>query len=276
MFSFLKEVVNHFLQSNTFQKGAALAYYSVFSFIPIMVILVSVAELAFHDLAVDGEIVKGLSDNIGPQAANQIETIIKNQHTYHDSITTSILGFITLLLGASGMFAQIHNAFNAIWEVEPKKQNGLIKYLYKRLSALSVLTILFIIIVLSVTIQSFLIHHADSLSKASIQWIWVEHIFSFLALAIVFSAMFKFLSDAKISWKTALIGGCFTAILFAFGKILISHHIANSSSSSAYGAASVLVVIMLWVYYTSQIIFLGASVIGSLRKDERSIDQVED
>lgn len=262
--NFIKEVFSHFFNSNTFQKGASLAYYAVFSLLPMMVIVISVLGLFFGAQAVSGEIYTQLKGALGKEAAIQIQELIKNQHANHNSIITTIIGFVTLAFSASGMFSQIHNAFNSIWKIKAKPKNNFFKYLLNHFTSFVILIVLFFIILMSTSINSFLTKHAPNLSD-SYQLVYLyEHLLSFAIISIAFVIMFKFLGDAIIRWNVALWGGLFTSFLFMFGKVAIGMYIGHSPISSTFGSASVLALLMLWVYYTSQIIFLGASFIEVL------------
>lgn len=255
MLHFFKNVLNHFFKSNTFQKGASLAYYTVFSIFPIIIILTSILGILFGKQAVSGEIYLQLKEILGNDASLQIQEIIKNQHQNHNSVLTSIIGFITLLLSASGMFSQIHNAFNSIWELKAKPKNSLLRYFTQHFMSFLIMLLLFFILIISTSINSFLVQHYDNLKLIFIY----EHLISYSITALLFSIMFMFLGDAKIHFKPALISGFFTALLFLIGKIGISYYLGRSHLDTTFGSASILALIMLWVYYTSQIIFLGAS-----------------
>ena len=259
MIKFLKEVFNHFFNSNTFQKGASLAYYAVFSLLPIIIIITSLLGLFFGKQAVSGEIYAQLKDILGNDASMQIQNIIKNQHTNHNGILTSIIGFVTLAFSASKMFSQIHNSFNSIWNIKAKPKNSILKYLYKHLASFLIFLGLFMRILISTSVNSFLIKHSSSL-HSDYRFLHIyEHLASFVVFSIAFAIMFKFLGDAKVHWKATLIGGLITSLVFLFGKVVIGLYIGHSHISSTFGTASVLALLMLWVYYTSQIIFLGAS-----------------
>ncbi|MFT5761293.1 MAG: membrane protein [Polaribacter sp.] len=259
MIKFIKEVYNHFFNSNTFQKGASLAYYAVFSLFPMIIIITSLLGIFYGKQAVSGEIYTQLKDILGNDASIQIQDIIKNQHKNHNSIITSITGFATLAFSASGMFSQIHSSFNSIWNIKAKPKSSVLKYLSKHLASFLLLIGLFFIILISTVINSFLVKHTNSL-QSDYTFIYIyEHIASFIVLSLVFAIMFKFLGDAKLHWKATILGGLFTSLLFIFGKIGIATYIGHSHISSTFGSASVLALLMLWVYYTSQIIFLGAS-----------------
>jgi|TARA_B110001452_G_scaffold96780_1_gene80071 membrane protein len=259
MILFTKDVFKHFFDSNTFQKGAALAYYTVFSLLPMIIIITSILGIIFGKQAVTGEIYSQLKNILGADASLQIQTIIKNQHTNHNSVLTSTIGFITLAFSASGIFSQIHNSFNTIWNIKEKPKSSILKYLSKHIISFLILIGLFFIILISTTVTSFLIKHSNNLHSDYKFYYLYEHLISFVVLGIIFALMFKFLGDAKVHWKATILGGLFTALLFGFGKIGIGMYIGHSHISSTFGSASVLAILMLWVYYTSQILFLGAS-----------------
>ncbi len=259
MIKFVKDIFNHFFDSNTFQKGASLAYYAVFSLLPMIVIITSVLGILFGKEAVSGEIYAQLRDTLGSDASTQIQDLIRNQHMNHNSIITTIIGFVTLALSASGMFTQIHNSFNSIWNIKAKPKSSILKYISMHMVSFLILIGLFFIILTSVSINSFLIKHSDTLHSSYKFSYLYEHLTSVAVLGIVFGVMFKFLGDAKIHWKAAILGGLFTSLLFTFGKIGIGMYIGRSRISTTFGSASVLAILMLWVYYTSQIIFMGAS-----------------
>ena len=259
MLSFFKSVINHFLNSNTFQKGAALAYYAVFSMFPMIIILVSILGIFFGKQAVSGEIFTQLKDIFGNDAAAQIQDIIKNQHLNYNSVLTTIIGFATLLLSASGMFSQIHNAFNNIWNIKAKPKNSLIRYFTKHLFSFSIVILIFFIMIVSTSVNAFFIKHSQHLQDDYKLSFLYEHLTSFTVIVLMFAIMFKFLGDAKIHWKPILVSSVFTTLLFLLGKIGIAMLIGRSHLSTTFGSASILALVMLWVYYTSQIIFLGAS-----------------
>jgi len=251
--------MNHFFDSDTFQKGASLAYYAVFSLLPMIIVLISFLGIFFGEKAVSGEVYTQLNSILGHDASLQIQNIIKNQHVNHDSIATTIIGFGILAFSASGMFRQVHNSFNSIWNIKVKPKSSMLMYASKYLVSFLILLSSFFIILLSTTIGSLLMKYSDSLhSDYRFSYVY-EHVLSFVVMGIVFAIMFKFLGDAKVHWKATLIGGLITSLLFIIGKVVIGLYLGYSQISTTFGAASALVLLLLWVYYTSQIIFLGAS-----------------
>ncbi|MDA9774623.1 YihY/virulence factor BrkB family protein, partial [Saprospiraceae bacterium] len=250
MIKFFKDIFHQFSIGNTFQQGAALAYYMVFSFLPMIIIVTSVLGLFFGEDAVSGEIYYQLKGLLGDAPALQIQNIVKTQHVNHNSIWTAIIGFVTLGFSATNMLNQLHIAFNNIWGIKPNPKNGIWDYLSKHFISFVILITLFFILLVSTSINSFLVAHSDTLPTVSQSLNIVEHLISCILISILFFLMFKFFGDAIIYWKAALVGGIFTSFLFIFGKIGIVYYLSLGNISTAFGSASVLALIMVWVYYT--------------------------
>lgn len=259
MISFFKNLFQHFASCNTTEKGSSLAYYAVFSLFPMIIIIVSLLGILFGEQAVKGEILTQLQSFIGSEAALQIQDLIKNQHLNHKNILTTVLGFATLALSASGMLIQIYSSFNRIWDVKVENRSGILQYILSHIKSLLVLIILFFIMFSSTALNTFLVKFSEHLHVDYRFAYLYEHLVSLLILSFSFSIMFKFLGDAKIKWGPALAGGLFTAIFFVIGKTGIGFYIGHSHITTTFGTASTIVLLLLWVYYTSQIIFLGAS-----------------
>jgi membrane protein len=259
MVDFVKALFKHFAACNSSQKSSSLAYYTVFSILPMIMISVSILGLLFGEQAVQNVIFDELKSVIGSGAANQVQSLIAQQHTNHHSVITAIIGFVTLALSASGMLSQIHTSFNSIWEVDVSSKNSILLYVLTHLKSFLLLIILCLIMFASVLLSTFLAHYSSGLQMN----VWLihisEHLLTLLILCLVFSLMYKYLGDAMIPWKAALAGGFFTAILFLVGKVIIAMYIAHSHTATMFGTASFIVLILLWGYYISQIIFLGAS-----------------
>lgn len=255
----IKELFQHFGNCNSSQKGSSLAYYAVFSIFPILMLIISVMGIIWGEQAVKNEIFMQLKEYIGSDSATQIQNILKKQHVNHKSFLTASIGIFTLVLGASGMLSQIHTSFNDIWGISTKDKNGIVLYVLTHLKSLIILIVLFFIMFASVSLNSYLVHVSGALHvNLKLAWLY-EHLISFVILCISFGIMFKYLGDAVVHWKPALLGGFFTALLFVVGKTGISMYIGHSHVSTTFGTASSVALILLWVYYISQIIFLGAS-----------------
>ncbi|MEL6989004.1 MAG: YihY/virulence factor BrkB family protein, partial [Bacteroidota bacterium] len=262
---FFKNLFKHFSNSNTFQEGAALAYYSVFSILPMIMILIAIFGLLWGEQSVSGEIYQELKGILGDQGASQLQDLIKSQHQQHNSKITALIGFSTLALGATGMFNQLHTSFNNIWNIKSKPRNSFLFYLSKHAISFTIIVLLFLVITLSLSINSFLTKHSSASSNLFSLLIW-ELLIAYFLMAFLFALMFKFVGDAKVHWKVSLLGGLFTSLLFLIGKYLIGLYIGHSKISSTFGSASLLALLMVWVYYTSQIIFMGASFVKVFSK----------
>ncbi len=255
----LKDVSIHFFKSNTFQKGAALAYFAVFSFIPMIVIIISLLGMFFGEDAISGEVYLKLKGFLGSEASLQVQKLIKVQHINHDSVLTTIVGFVVLFFTASRMFNQIHNSLNSIWDIKSKPKNGILYFVIKNVSSILLIIVLFFLIFISTSTTSFIHKFTEDIYYIKKISFVYEHLITYLSISIMYAIMYAFFADAKVYWKAALLGGLFTSVLFLIGKAGISIYISDTNFDSAFGSASVLALFMVWVFYIAQSIFLGAS-----------------
>lgn len=259
MIKLIRDSCTHFLNSDPLQEGAALAYYSIFSLMPVSIIIISLLDIFFSKQAISGEVFILFKDSLGNDAAIQIQNMIKDQHTNYNSIITSVVGFSSLAFSTSAVLNQIHDSFNKIWKIKIEVKSNVFKYASKHLKSFFLLISFLFFILLTTCLNSFLVKHYNSLHIDYGFLVVFEHIVSFVVSSIVFSIMFKTLSDVKVNLKPAIFGGLITSLLFIIGKIGIGIYIGNTNTSSDFGSSSFLGLFMLWVYYISQIIFLGAS-----------------
>ncbi len=262
--NFIREVSVYFISSNASNNSAALSYYTLFSFIPLIVIFISIIGFFLGDKAGTIEINNFLQDILGNNYAAQIQKIIEEKHLNYSNFLNYFLSFLLLIYSASGMFVQIHNSFNEIWNIKVKPKNTVFYYVTKHLGSILTLLGVFFVILISTLISSFLIKFSNNIHINVKTLYFIEHILSFFTLSISFSIMYKYLNDAIIHWKVIIIGGFFTSFLFIIGKIAISLYLGLNNYSSTFGSASAVILLMLWVYYISQIIFFGASFIKVL------------
>ncbi len=259
MLKLIKESFNHFFKNNPLKEGAALAYYSMFSLLPVTIIIISFLDIFFSKQAVAGEVYLLFNDLLGHKAALQIQNTIKDHHMHFNSILTSSIGFVSLALSASGMLNQMHSSFNSIWDVTMKEKSKILTYLSKHLTSFFLLISFIFFMLLSTCVNSFLVMHYSNLHVDYKFLVVLEHFISFVVASFIFTIMFTILSDAKVNLKPALIGGMITSLLFLLGKIGIGIYLSHSNTSSYFGSSSFIALFMLWIYYISQIIFLGAS-----------------
>ncbi len=255
----IASLFQHFLAVNPFEKGAAMAYYTVFSLIPMGVIIVMILGAVFGESAVKGELYESLHTIIGTDGATQVQSLIQKQYASQSKGTTAIIGFVTLALSATGMFIQLHNSFNEIWHIEGKPKNGLINFISKHFVSFVILISLFFLVLSSASAHTVLTKYLPASENANGLFVVIEHLSSYLLMSLSFFLIFKHIGDAKVHWKMALMGGFFTSILFILGKIGIGFYLSKSNITSTFGAGSVMAILMLWVYYTSQLLFIGAS-----------------
>lgn len=244
--------------------SAALSYYSVFSLAPLFLLLISVAGFFFGKQAVEGEVSKQLSDILGSTGAHFIEETLQNSSKTSDNIFSTIISVIILIFGASGVFGQLKQTLNAIWGVTTKKSLGIKAMFFDRAISLSMLLVIAFLLLISLAATT-LISLAQSFFSASLPFPGgaievINALISFSIISILFALIYKILPDIKIRWKYVLTGGVVTSLLFTIGKTILGIYMGSSGVTSTYGAAASLIIILLWIYYTSQIVFFGAEI----------------
>lgn len=242
--------------------AAALAYYTVFSLAPLLVISVAIAGLVFGREAAQGQIESQIQSLVGQQSAEAIQGMIANTSSAKSGILASVVGIITLLFGAAGVFGQLQDGLNTVWEVEPKPGRGLIGILKDRFLSLTMVLgvgfLLLVSLVVSAALAALTNVVGALLPLSTVMLEIVNFVISFGVITLLFAMIYKTLPDVEIGWSDVWIGSAITAFLFTIGKILVGLYLGRSSIGSAYGAAGSLVVILVWVYYSAQILFFGA------------------
>jgi membrane protein len=241
--------------------GAAVAYYTIFSMAPLLIVVISVAGLVYGAEAVRGELAGQLTGLVGADGAAMVQTMIANASKPSDGIIASVIGVVTLLLGATGLFGELQDALNTIWEIAPKPRGILLMIREKFLSFGMVLGIAFLLLVALVVssgVAAMGQFMNGLLPVPEIVLQAIDFVLSFGIVTLLFAAMFKVLPDAVVAWHDVLIGAMVTSLLFAIGKLLIGLYLGHSGTASTYGAAGSLVVLLLWIYYSAQILFFGA------------------
>ena len=260
--AFVKDVFAQWLEDKAPQLGAALAYYSLFSLAPLLVIAISVAGLVFGEEAARGQVVGALNEFLGQDGAEAVQTMIQNANKPAASTLASVFGLAMLLFGASGVFGQLKDSLNTIWEVKPKADRGIWGTLRDRvLSVAAVLGAGFLLLtslVVTTAISALSTYMGSILPGSDAVWHIVNLVVSFGIITVLFALMFKYLPDVKITWHDVWIGAALTSALFMVGKYAIGLYLGHSTIGSVYGAAGSLVVVLVWMYYSAQILFLGA------------------
>ena len=261
--SFAKELFTEYGKDNAFSLGAALAYYTVFSIAPILFILLTVTSLFFGEEAAQGTIDDEMATLLGEEAADQLQEIIANVHATGDSIWATIIGIATLLFGATGVFNELKNSLNRIWELKEKPRSSVWNFIQTRLLSFSVLIGMAFVLLVSLALNAVVLGMGEKLAEwlpglgeLTIQLISFG--LSFLATVVVFALLYRFLPDARVAWRDLLVGALFASVLFTIGKVLIGFYIGNTSVTDTFGAAGALAALLIWAYYNAQILFLGA------------------
>jgi membrane protein len=241
--------------------AAALAYYTVFSIAPLLLISLGVAGFVFGADAARREISAQLEGLLGPAAAEILEMSVASARREGSGLLASAIGLAVLFYGAGGVFAALQDALNTIWEVRPKPDLGWAYTLRIRVFSFAMVLAMAFLLLVSLVISAGLAALGDTLARGSGDgafWQAVNFGVSAGVFTVLFAMMYKFLPDAKIAWRDVWIGAALTAFLFSLGKLAIGLYIGKSSVASAYGAAGSLVVLLVWVYYSAQIVFFGA------------------
>ncbi|MGD1919783.1 MAG: YihY/virulence factor BrkB family protein [Pleurocapsa sp.] len=242
--------------------AAALAYYTVFSISPLLVIAIAIAGAFFGQDTAQEQITEQLTGLVGEDGIEPILLALNNISQPKVRGLASLISIGVLVLGASGIFAQLQDALNTVWKVQPQPGQGILPFLRKRLSSfLMVLAIGFLLmlsLVLSTVVTTLSKYRVDSLPGSQILWENLDFVVSLGLMTFLFGLMFKYVPDVTIAWKDVFVGSIITALLFIFGKFLLGVYIRQGSLGSAYGAAGSLIVFLAWVYYSAQIILLGA------------------
>src|SRR3954471_24646923 len=259
-----KQTFSEFSEDNVLRLSAALAYYSIFSLGPLLIIIVGVAGIVLGQSGAENvrhQIQEALQNLLGPQSAKVVESMMSTQ-TKSGGIVTTILGVVTLLLGASGVFGQLQDALNTIWGEKAKPGIGIWGFLRHRFLSFGMVLgigfLLLISMVLTTAVSAIMKNMGGLLPMSEAVAHTVNFVVSFGVITLLFAIMFKFLPDVKVRWSDVWTGAVLTSLLFTIGKFLLGLYLGRASTTSSYGAAGSVVLILLWVYYASIIIFLGA------------------
>ncbi len=254
---------NQFNDFNGFKLSAALSYYTVFSIAPLLIVIISVAGIFFGQMAVEGRVYHQISGLVGSDTALQIQTIIRNtQETNHGKLG-GLIGTIILIIGASGVFSEIQSSINYLWSIPaPKKKAFLIAVLRKLISFSLLIAVAFLLLV-SLTANALLDILSDRLKgffSDSLLNLFniVNQGLILLVISSMFMMIFKILPNSTISWSHAFAGALVTSMLFLFGKFIIGFYLGHSKIGATYGATASIVILMLWIYYSSIILYFGA------------------
>ncbi|HTE00514.1 MAG TPA: YihY/virulence factor BrkB family protein [Mucilaginibacter sp.] len=252
-----------FINDNGLKLSASLAYYTVFSIAPLLILVISLISFFLGHDAINNSLYPQIKTYVGSQAAVQIQEIIKNLQVSGKTGIALIIGMSILLIGASSIFIEIQDSLNIIWRVKAKPKRGWVKLLQNRFLSFSLIVslgfLLLVSLILNIAINALSERLAHFLGGVTVVLLSVINlVLTLIVIAVLFGIIFKVLPDVKIKWRDVRTGAIFTAVLFVLGQYLISLYIKYTAQGSAYGAAGSIIVILIWIYYTSAILYIGA------------------
>ncbi|MGF1497012.1 MAG: YihY/virulence factor BrkB family protein [Elainellaceae cyanobacterium] len=260
----IQNTIGEWNRDNASRLAAALAYYTIFSLAPVLILVVAIAGFFFGQEAARGEIVSQIQGLVGRSGAEVIQTAIENANRPGENSGTiaTIIGVVILLFAATGMFVQLQDSLNEVWNVKPRPGRGIRNFARKRLLSFAMIVGIGFLLLVSLVVSALLSGFSDYVQQVFTGFETllqvVNFAVSFLVITLLFALVYKYIPDVKIEWGDVWIGAALTALLFSLGKYLIGLYLGNSSFSSTYGAAGSLVALLAWIYYSSQILFLGA------------------
>ncbi len=258
----IRQTVDEFFEDKVLRLSAALAYYSIFSLAPLLLIAVSIAGAVFGDDAASGLLDEKLAATMGPAAAESIKDMLVHTRQPSENLAASLTGLALLIVGAGGVFGQLQDALNTVWGIEPKPDRGIKGMIKDRFLSFSMVLgsgfLLLTSLILTTTLQFASDTVAVILPLHPAVWSAIGSGLSFLVIAALFAAIFKVLPDAQIEWRDVRAGAIATAALFVAGKFGLSWYLGREATSSSYGSAGSLILILLWIYYSATILLFGA------------------
>jgi membrane protein len=258
--SLLKETANDWLEDKAPRLGAALAYYTVFSLAPLLLIAIAVAGFFFGQDAARDQIAQEIQGLVGEQGGQVVRTMLEHADKPGQGIVASVLGVVMLLVGAAGLFGELQDALNTIWGVQPKPGRGVWGFVKDRFLSFTMVLVMAFLLLVSLILSAALsaLTHLFSRWEVLYAGFCLNEVVSLVVITLLFAVIFRMLPDAKIAWRDVWLGAGVTAVLFEVGKFLIGLYLGRSGIASAYGAAGSLAVLLIWLYYSAQIFLFGA------------------
>jgi membrane protein len=242
--------------------GASLAYYTLFAIAPILLVATAIAGMVFGADAVRGEIVGQLDQLVGREGALAVEALLEGASQRRSGVMATVLGSITFVIAATGAFLELQAALNTIWRVKPKPGANLRVFLVDRLRSFGLVVAIGFLLMVSLAVTAALAALSGWLARVSpdlpLAWRGVNVLVSIVVATALFALLFRFLPDVRLRWHDVMTGAFVTAVLFTIGQQLIGLYLGQSSVASSYGAAGSVMILLLWVYYSCQILLLGA------------------
>ncbi|RYD34248.1 MAG: YihY/virulence factor BrkB family protein [Verrucomicrobiaceae bacterium] len=258
----LRQTGSEFFDDHVPRLSAALAYYSIFSLAPLLLIAISIAGVFFGDDAASGVLDDQLKSSMGETAAAAVQEMLASTRKPADNLVATLTGLVLLVVGAGGVFGQLQDALNTVWGISPKPGRGLKGMIKDRFLSFSMVLGIGFLLLTSLALTAFLQGASDLVGRVlplhPLFWSTLSAVVAFLIVTALFAAILKILPDADIGWRDVAAGAVFTSVLFSLGKFALGWYLGREATSSSYGSAGSLVLILLWVYYSSTILLLGA------------------
>ena len=259
----IKDTFEGLSENRITKLSASLAYFTIFSMGPLLVMIIWLTGMFLSREAIEGKVYAVLVGFVGSDTASQLQEIIKSASVDSQGLIAGIIGLVTLLIGATSVFAEIQDSINIIWGLKPKPKKGWLKYLKNRFLSFSIIVSLGFLLLVSLALSALVELISNQLQnyfpEVTIIVFYIINLILTIGIStLIFATIFKVLPDAKIKWRDVFIGAAVTSILFLLGKFGISFYISKAKVGSTYGAAGSLVILLVWVYYSSIILYLGA------------------
>ncbi len=259
----LKQSASDFIDDNVTKLSASLAYYTVFSIGPLILIVISVAGLFFEQNTISASLYEQIEQFVGKNAAQQVLQISENMRIQEQGSFYVIVGLITLFIGATGVFADMQDSINVIWSIKAKPKQSWLAYITTRLLSFSLIVGLGFLLMVSLLINTFMDLVFDRLLRffgegQAFLAAGANYLLTFLVITLLFTVIYKVLPDARIRWKDTFVGAAVTGVLFMIGKFAIGYYLGSSNIGNQYGAAASIIIFLLWVNYSSLILYFGA------------------
>jgi len=263
LWQFLKDTVMQWFEDQPFQLSSSLSYYTLFSLAPLLIIVIAIAGFVFGHEAAQNQIVETIQGMIGQDSAQAVQQMIQNaSNKPKTGIISTVVGIVALLFGAGGVVGQLQTSLNTIWGVTPKPGQGIWGFIRQRFVSFAMVLGIGFLLLVSLAVTAFVTGLTQMIGAwfggAAILAHILDLVVSLVLVTVLFAMIYKFLPDVRIQWRDVWIGAALTAVLFTIGKYLIGLYLGTSGVSSTYGAAGSLITVLLWVYYSSLIFFLGA------------------
>jgi len=262
-FRFVKLMFKAFGEDNTFQLGASLAYYTIFSIVPLLVVVIAISGIVAGPDAVRGQVFHQLNGLVGPDTAEALQDILGNAYISGKGWLATVIGLVTLVIGATGIFNSLKNSLNMMWEIQPRPKNSVVHFFVSRLLSFSFVMGLGFLLIVTFTLNALISGFSGKISQNMPELgeellLVVSFVITYAVSTLVFACVFKFLPAVRIAWRDVLPGALFTSLLFGLGKYILGLYFGSTDPASMFGAAAGLISLLIWTFYSSQAFFLGA------------------